>query len=210
MKTKKIVMTLCFLGYFIMILLLQFDIKLIESTNSEVGLYFINKIFYIGEINDFWDKVADVFLFIGIVIILTFIVLGLVQLIKRKKLSLINKDIIWFGIIIVFIAFVWILFDKLFVINYRPVLVDDELESSFPSTHILIIAFTYLSFAKMLLKRFNNPNSKIIIYGLVSLLIIMAVVVRILSGLHWFTDILAGLLFSVGCFLAYDILITKE
>lgn len=210
MKTKKIVMTLCFLGYFIMILLLQFDIKLIESTNSEVGLYFINKIFYIGEINDFWDKVADVFLFIGIGIILTFIVLGLVQLIKRKKLSLINKDIIWFGIIIVFIAFVWILFDKLFVINYRPVLVDDELESSFPSTHILIIAFTYLSFAKMLLKRFNNPNSKIIIYGLVSLLIIMAVVVRILSGLHWFTDILAGLLFSVGCFLAYDILITKE
>lgn len=210
MKTKKIVMTLCFLGYFIMILLLQFDVKLIESTNSDVGLYFINKIFYIGEINDFWDKVADVFLFIGIGIILTFIVLGLVQLIKRKKLSLINKDIIWFGIIIVFIAFVWILFDKLFVINYRPVLVDDELESSFPSTHILIIAFTYLSFAKMLLKRFNNPNSKIIIYGLVSLLIIMAVVVRILSGLHWFTDILAGLLFSVGCFLAYDILITKE
>lgn len=210
MKTKKIVMTLCFLGYFIMILLLQFDVKLIESTNSDVGLYFINKIFYIGEINDFWDKVADVFLFIGIGIILTFIVLGLVQLIKRKKLSLINKDIIWFGIIIIFIAFVWILFDKLFVINYRPVLVDDELESSFPSTHILIIAFTYLSFAKMLLKRFNNPNSKIIIYGLVSLLIIMAVVVRILSGLHWFTDILAGLLFSVGCFLAYDILITKE
>lgn len=210
MKTKKIVMTLCFLGYFFIILLLQLDVKLIEATNTEVGLYFINKIFYIGEINVFWDKVADVFLLIGICIILTFIVLGVIQLIKKKKLSLVNKDIIWFGVFIVLIAFVWILFDKFLVINYRPVLVDGDLESSFPSTHILIIAFTYLAFGKMLLKRLNNPNSKIIIYGLVSLLIIMAVVVRILSGLHWFTDILAGLIFSVGCFLAYDILLTKE
>lgn len=210
MKIKKILMSICFFGYFIMILLLQLDVELVASTNTKVGLYFINKLFYTGKINEFWDKVADIFLFVGICIILIFIVLGFIQLMKKKKLSLVDKDIILFGINIIFIAFVWILFDKILIINYRPVLVDGELESSFPSTHILIIAFTYLSFARMLFKKFKNPNSKILIYGLVILLIILAVIVRILSGLHWFTDIFAGLLISVGCFLEYDIILNKE
>ena len=95
---------------------------------------------------------------------------------------------------------VYILADKI-VINYRPVLEDGVLESSYPSSHTLLaccICASSLLIAKYYMK--NQKLLKIFNYGTIILMII-SVVGRLLSGVHWLTDILGGIIISA--FLVY-------
>ena len=169
-------------------------------TFEEIGLATINDaLFKLNNDPKLWDALGDMYMVMSLFIVLIFAIKGLMQLIKEKSLKKVDKDILSFGILFGVLAVFWIIFDYLFIVNYRPIPVDGKLEGSYPSTHVLIVTYTLLS-ATTLIKPQPNVNKKalklfyITVYSCVLFLIIMTGLSRMLANMHWFTDVLAGAL----------------
>ena len=84
------------------------------------------------------------------------------------------------------------------------VLTDGALEASYPSSHtmlvICIMGTAIMQFRRLLPEK---KGLRIFLDGAAVLLIVVTVVGRLLSGVHWFTDILAGVLLSSALVMLY-------
>lgn len=206
MKSKKHILIIYSL--FMVFILLTFsvafiDVKTIGQANVEVGLCFINKLVTNIGYNKILDKFSDVILLIGIGSIIGFAILGCIQLIKRKKFLKVDKEILSFGLGIIIMVLLWFVFDNVLIINYRPILIDGNVEASYPSTHVLIVTFVLLTTVNILSKYIKNKVFINIGYFTAILLISITFIFRVLSGMHWITDCLAGLILGVWLFYGY-------
>ena len=131
-----------------------------------------------------------------------FAVLGLVQLIKRKSLFKVDSDILVLGAFYIVVGAAYLLFEK-FAINYRPVLIDGYLETSYPSSTTMLAVCVIPTAVFQLNNRIKGKSVKIAINTALVAFTIFMVVGRLISGVHWFTDIVGGLLFGVGIDLVY-------
>lgn len=179
------------------LLVKYYDVAKIGPENSAVGFSGINALIHKTlPYNDFWYKVTK---YLGIVPFLYcafYGLIGVAQLIKHKTLKKIDKRLIYLVIFYVVMLIVYVLCDKI-VVNYRPILEDGALESSFPSSHTLLaccVCVSSLLIAKYYIK--NQKILKIFNYGTIILMIVL-VVGRLLSGVHWLTDIIGGIIYSV-------------
>ena len=113
----------------------------VGPSGTYVGFSAMNKAFAdtIG-MNPTWDKITDLLMGVALLVALSFVVLGFIQLIKRKSLVKVDKAILVMVGVYVVVVVLYLIFDK-FAINYRPYLPVDEteLEASFPSSHVLVI-----------------------------------------------------------------------
>ena len=103
------------------------------------------------------------------------------------------------------VAVVYILFEKV-IINYRPVIMEGDFqpEASFPSSHTMLACTIYLS-ASMILDRYvKNPRLSVPLRALCVALAVITVLGRFASGVHWFTDILGGILLSTALLFVYS------
>ena len=114
------------------------DVKPIGPEKSKVGFAAINVYFRDRfEFNNFWYKISE---FFGILVILTaclFAVMALIQFIMRKNIWKVDRNIISLGIFYIFVMCIYVFFEKV-IINYRPVILDEGLEASFPSSHTVL------------------------------------------------------------------------
>ena len=94
----------------------------------------------------------------------------------------------------------YVLFEKV-VINYRPVVLDEGLEASFPSSHTLM-ALCFTISAILVNKELFKDKTKIINCGLFILGMAVAIT-RLFSGVHWFTDIVGGFLYGCSLLLLF-------
>ena len=174
------------------------DVKLYSVTNSYIGLYSINKLFVftynISNINIFFEIISNFLFIFCLIIILLKLSFIFYEYVKNKKVSKTNIN---FLIHFILMILIWIIFDKIIIINYRPILINNKLEGAFPSTHVMVSTFTLLFFA------YNQKNKKIIFYIIITSLIILQSISRILLQMHWFTDVLGGLLIGTLLFLTY-------
>ncbi|RKM58449.1 phosphatase PAP2 family protein [Butyrivibrio sp. X503] len=181
------------------------DRKPVGAEGTSVGFSCFNTVIRdaIG-LNVMWDKITDVFMLVAVLVALYFAVMGLLSLIREKSLLKVDKDLYVLAGIYVVIAILYVAFSKI-PINYRPFLSpgETELETSFPSTHVLVVG-TILSTAVINLKKKieNQKLIKIITYVSV-FIIVMTVIGRLLSGVHWFTDIVGGVLMFLTLTAAY-------
>ena len=130
-------------------------------------------------------------------------ILGLVQLIHRKSLLKVDRSILVLGGFYVVVLVFYVLFEKV-VINYRPVLIDGNLEVSYPSSTTMLALCVIPTAIMQLNTRIKNTNlRKIVAYVLVALAVFM-VVCRLISGVHWLTDIIGGILLSAGLVTLYS------
>ena len=99
------------------------------------------------------------------------------------------------------VLFIYVLFEKV-VINYRPILVDGVLEPSYPSSHTLMSICFAGSSVIINKKLFDNARTQHINK---TLIIISAIIVigRLLAGVHWFTDIIGGILISSALLMSF-------
>ncbi len=131
-----------------------------------------------------------------------FAVTGLVQLIKRKNLLRVDHSILALGgfYVLVFLAY---LFFEVFAVNYRPVLIEGVLEVSYPSSTTMLM----LCIIPTAIMQFNRLIScekiRYTATALCSIYAALMVIGRILSGVHWISDILGGILLSAALVMFY-------
>lgn len=137
---------------------------------------------------------------------LGFALLGLVQWLKRKSLFKVDRGILALGGFYLAVLGVYLFFETC-VVNYRPVLVDGYLEASYPSSTTLLV-LTVMPTALMQLRRRikNSPLRRLVTFAISAFTVFM-VVGRLISGVHWFTDIIGGILFSAGLVTLYAFMI---
>lgn len=180
------------------------DVQAIGPNGSSVGFAALNKYFHnLTGVNMTLYNITDVIGIIPFLFVFGFMILGLVQLIQRKSLLKVDRSILVLGGFYVVVLVFYVLFEKV-VINYRPVLIDGNLEVSYPSSTTMLALCVIPTAIMQLNTRIKNTNlRKIVAYVLVALAVFM-VVCRLISGVHWLTDIIGGILLSAGLVTLYS------
>lgn len=95
------------------------------------------------------------------------------------------------------------LFFEKFVVNYRPVLIEGALEASYPSsTTMLVLCVMPTAIMQLNARIRNKAVRRCAIFSLIAFMSFM-VIARLVSGVHWFTDIVGGALLSAGLVMMY-------
>lgn len=208
---KKLYVSFLFLVLFIGFTLCVWlcDRAPIGPNGSIVGFSTLNKWFSstIG-FNMILYKITD---WAGILPVATAIIygfIGLYQWIKRKKIKNVDSNILLLGGFYLLIFAIYMLFNYV-VINYRPLLINGYLEPSFPSsTTLMSITFIMLSNYQINVY-IKNKKTKGILSVLSIIFMLFLVVGRIISGVHWITDIIASILLSISILFIYQFLCDK-
>ena len=173
------------------------DVKQIGVNGTSIGFASINQfIFKTIGVNMIWYHITDWLGILPIFMAMVYSLIGIIQLIKRKSLFKVDKEIIILGLFYIVVISIYIFFEKV-IVNYRPILINGFLEASYPSSHTLMTICLCGSSIIVNKKLFNNKITKFINI-LLLLIILITVIGRLLSGVHWFTDIIGGIIISIA------------
>ena len=183
------------------------DVKPIGANNTDIGFSTLNSYFHqMTGVHMTLYTITDWLGLIPIFICVVFGGLGFVQLIKRKSLFKVDKDLILLGIYYFIVIMGYLIFE-LIPINYRPILIEGRLEASYPSS----TTFLVLSVMPTLLLQIKRRSTHILITKIVSVVTILfslfMVIARLTCGVHWLTDIIGALILSTGLYYLYKALV---
>lgn len=204
-KTYFILAGALFLGFIVFTILVKtIDVKPIGPLGSSVGFAAINGFFFqrLGE-NLFWYDITSWLGFAAIAVIFGFAILGLVQMIKGKGLRGVDERILLLGGFYFLVLIVYAIFEFL-IVNYRPVIVGQELEASYPSSHTMLVICVMVT-AMLQFHHYLKEKKVWLVAGdvMAALIVVLTVAGRLLSGVHWFTDILGGVILSASLIMLY-------
>lgn len=183
------------------------DVRAIGPNGSAVGL---------GSINGFVHRMVGVHLWlyvwtdwlslIPIAFIMGFGILGLLEWIQRKSIKKVDADLLVLGGFYIVVMAFYLLFETV-VINYRPVLLNGFLESSYPSSTTLLVLCVMPTAILQMERRIKHRGwRKCVVYAMAAFTVCM-VIGRFVSGVHWFSDIVGGVLLGTGLVMIYRALI---
>lgn len=148
--------------------------------------------------NETMDTISDVMMVLAFVVVISFAAMGVRELVQKKSIAKVSKVLLGLGIIYAAVAVLYVAFKKI-PVNYRPIIPpgETELETSYPSTHTLIIG-TVMGSAMLAWERvIANEKLVKVLKILAVVIMVVGIGARLLAGVHWFTDIAAGILFSL-------------
>ena len=180
------------------ILVKTVDVGYVANTGSAVGFYSVNMPFIEKfSFNATLFSLTQVLGLVALLPVIFFAFLGLYELATRKSLKKVDPDLYAMALLYVLMAAVYIFFDKVYVVNLRPIIMEGEsaAASSFPSTHTLL-AVTILGSAIMECGRIKSKGGRVTLSLLLALLLLAVVAGRLFSGVHWPTDIIGGVLWG--------------
>jgi undecaprenyl-diphosphatase len=154
-------------------------------------------------------ELTDLLSVIPLAIIGGFGLLGLVQWIKRKSFAKVDYSILVLGGFYIVVLAIFALFEVL-AINYRPVLIEGKLEASYPSSTTMLVMCVLPTAVMQLRGRIQNPVLNHSVSFVLGVFTGFMVVVRLISGVHWVTDIIGGALLSTGLVVLYTAFIKLE
>lgn len=202
---KKYIVTAGLFVLFIIytILVATIDVQAVGPQKSKIGFASINMAVFqsLGE-SAFWYTLTKYLGVIAIVVVLGFGVVGLIQMIQRKNFIRTDLEILMLGGFYVVMAVFYAFFEKV-ILNYRPVLEDGKLEASYPSSHTMLVCCV-MATAIIQFNRMIKNQTVCILADIVAVAIIALMVMgRLLSGVHWLTDIVGGVIISAALVMLY-------
>lgn len=185
------------------------DVKSVGVNDTNIGFVTLNQfVFKLVGVNMIWYHITDWLGIFSVFLAIGYVLIGGCQLIKRKSIFKVDKEIIMLAVFYVAVILIYALFENV-IVNYRPILINGILEASYPSSHTLMITCIYGS-SIILNKKLCNVKITKIINVLSSAIIVITVVGRLISGVHWFTDIVGGILISIALLWIFYSVINKN
>lgn len=211
-KRQNFVMTGVFMLLFVVFTILtkMVDVQPIGPENSNVGFAAINRFVHEATgVNMIWYQITEWFGVLAILTAFFFAAVGLIQLVQGKSLRKVDESIIALGIFYILTAVIYVFFEKC-IVNYRPILMDGILEASYPSSHTMMV--TSLLGAAIIESGVLIKNKRLhaIIKIVLIVIIIVTVVGRLISGVHWFTDIVGGIFISSALLMGFYSVISEK
>ena len=180
------------------------DVQAIGPEGSSVGFATLNGFVHeLTGVNWLLYTVTDWLGLVPIAVALGFAGLGLLQLIKRKSLWKVDHSILALGVFYIVVMAVYVFFEMV-VINYRPTLIEGYLEASYPSSTTMLVTCVMPTAAMQLNARIKNTVFRRFAVITIAAFTAFMVIGRLLSGVHWITDIIGGAFLSAGLVMMYD------
>ena len=180
------------------------DVRAIGPEGSSVGFAALNRFVHVlTGVNWILYTVTDWLGLVPIAVAFGFTIFGLVQLIKRKSLWKVDSSILALGVFYILVMTAYIFFE-IVVINYRPTLIEGYLEASYPSSTTMLVMCVMPTAAMQLNVRIKNAVFRRCAIIAILAFTVFMVTGRVLSGVHWITDIIGGALYSAGLVMLYD------
>ena len=195
---------LLLVGFAVWTFLIQtVDVQPIGPNGSSVGFAALNGWFHqLTGVHWTLYTLTDWLGLVPIFVCLIFAGVGFVQLVQRKSLFKVDLDIILLGVYYVLVIFGYLLFEMV-PINYRPVLIEGFLEASYPSSTTLLVLSVMPTLYFQAQRRLTQNALRRAICIFSVLFSAFMVIGRLISGVHWLTDIVGAVLLSSGIFLIY-------
>jgi undecaprenyl-diphosphatase len=202
---KHLITSLGMLAAFVLwtVAVCTIDVRAIGPEGSEVGF---------GALNQWFHKLTGVHLslyyatdylsLIPLGIVAGFAILGAAQWIKRKNLMKVDRDILVLGGFYVAVIGAYAFFE-LFPVNYRPIWIEGRLEASYPSSTTVLVACVMSTAVMQLKSRVKAPRLRTCLCYAMTVFAALMIACRLVSGVHWLTDIVGGLLLSAGLVSSY-------
>lgn len=179
------------------------DVQPIGPQGSTVGLATMNGFFHkLTGVHLPWYYLTDWLSVIPIGFALGFAVLGLTQWIQQKSLLKVERSLMALGGFYAAVMIFYVLFEAL-AVNFRPVLLDGRLEASYPSSTTVLVLCVMITAMMQLSDRIRNQHLRRWVAAAMPTFTALMVVGRIISGVHWLSDIIGGILLSAGLILLY-------
>ena len=186
------------------------DVEAIGPQGSSVGFAAINQLVHnLTGVHMSLYTATDWLGLVPLMFVMGFGTLGLIQWIKRKHLLKVDYSILVLGGFYIIVMAVYVLFEML-VVNYRPVLIGGILEASYPSSTTTLVMCVMPTAIMQFNARIKNNVLKRFVASAIIAFIVFMVIGRLVSGVHWFTDIIGGALLSTGLVLMYRAVISLE
>ena len=180
------------------------DVQRIGPQGSAVGFATVNGAFHrLTGVHMALYTLTDWLSLIPVAVILGFGSLGLAQWISRKKLRKVDRSLLVLGGFYLVVMAFYLLFEYL-VINRRPVLVEGYLEASYPSSTTMLVLSVMPTALLQLKQRIKIPLLCKTVCTAIAAFTAFMVMGRLISGVHWLTDIIGGALLSAALVLLYS------
>ena len=185
------------------VLILYVDVQAVGQNGTKIGLAGFNVWFHqLTGVHMTLYTITDWLGLVPIFICLCFGVLGLVQLVKRRSLLKVDRDILLLGAYYLLVIAFYLIFEMI-PINYRPVLIEGRLEASYPSSTTLLVLSVIPTLMFQVHRRVSNTMIRKVAAVFVIAFSAFMVIGRLISGVHWATDIIGSVLLSSGIYMQY-------
>lgn len=179
------------------------DVRAIGPRGSTVGFAALNRFFHgLTGVHMSLYVITDWLSLVPLGCACGFTMLGLVQWAKRKSLLKVDRSLLFLGgfYLVVMAAY---LFFELVAVNYRPVLIEGVLEASYPSSTTMLTLTVMPTAMIQLNPRIKRPALRRTAFWSILVFTAFMVIGRLVSGVHWLTDIIGGILLSASLVMAY-------
>ncbi len=184
------------------VLVICVDVRNVGVNGTRVGFATLNTAVHkLTGTNMLLYNITDWAGLVPLFICFVFAGVGLCQLIKRRSLFKVDVDIILLGVYYIIVIAAYLIFEMI-PINYRPILINGYMEVSYPSSTTLLVlgVMPTLNFQA---RRIDNKYIRTVIEILSVIFSAFMVAGRLISGVHWLSDIVGSVLISLGLFYIY-------
>ena len=141
-RGKFLFAAICWILFLALILVVRtVDVGAAGNAGGTVGLSHLNQsvLGLFGE-NMLWYDITGTLGIVAIVTMFLFAALGAFQMIKRRSLLKVDRELIALGVLYAVVVILYVFFEVI-IVNYRPIIMPggDGPEASFPSSHTMLV-----------------------------------------------------------------------
>ena len=213
-KTLLIFGIMLVVAFSIWTLLIQIvDVQPIGQNETVIGFATFNHWFHkLTGVHMTIYTITDWLGLVPLCICMIFSGIGFIKLVKRRNFFKVDYDITFLWIYYVIVILGYLAFEMI-PINYRPILIEEIMEASYPSSTTLLVLSVIPTLIYQVNRRLENAIAKKVISILAISFSAFMVIGRLVSGVHWFTDIVGSIVLSASLFSIYKavvLLCSKE